>query len=221
MLHIYCLHCVNNCSIVLVNSTAVLDVTKHCAIKYCFHSVQWQRQMLWIELKITKFRNSELFILFICLLPEDQGHLDLSCTFCSISRINASVLELSESKTHLSSRGERHMLPAAREGSALRAMHAGCFVCSCCNSLCDSLYGAQCAHDKLCLPGLTNVPVAFSPGKKELIAQCIKDPQQSRNPTQCTSKGCAKSIALCRRGVWAVGFFSLSSLPHLSSIMHL
>lgn len=48
------------------------------------------------------------------------------------------------------------MLPAAREGSALRAMHTGCCVCSYCSSSCDSLFGAQCAHDKLFLPGVTN-----------------------------------------------------------------
>lgn len=36
MLNIFCLHSGNKYSVVIVNSTAVLGVTKHCAIKYLF-----------------------------------------------------------------------------------------------------------------------------------------------------------------------------------------
>lgn len=138
MLNIYCLHSVNNYSVVLVNSTAVLGVTKLCANKYLFLFCALTQADA-----VNRVKNNQILqlrLLFICLFPKGWGHLDLSCTFCSISRINASILEVSDSKIHLSSQGERHVLPAARKGNALRAMHAGCYPCSYCSSLCDPLY---------------------------------------------------------------------------------
>lgn len=53
---------------------------------------------------------------------------------------------------------------------------------------------------------------AFSPGKNKFIAQCIKDPQQNRNPTHC-----AKFIVLhCAEGhLVCLLFLSFSSAPFI------
>lgn len=190
VLNIYCLRSANNYSVVLVNSTAVLGVTKHCANKYLFLFCAVTEADAVNRAKNNQFL--QLKLLFICLFPKEQEHLDLSCTFCSISGTNSSILEVSESKKHLSSQGERHVLSAAGKGNALRAEHAGCCVCSYCNSLCDPLYWSSVCLWQAFSPRsyksscFWHVPVAFSPGKNKLIAQYIKNPQQNRNPTQCT-----------------------------------
>lgn len=96
MLNIFCLHSANNYSVVLVNSMAVLGVAEHCANKYLvlFCAVTEADA-------VNRAKNDQILqlkLLFICLFPKEQGHLDLSCKFCSISGINASILEVSESK---------------------------------------------------------------------------------------------------------------------------
>lgn len=61
-----------------------------------------------------------------------------------------------QSKKHLSSQEERHVLPAARKRNALRAKNTDCW-CALSATVCVILYaGAQCACDKLFLPGAAN-----------------------------------------------------------------
>lgn len=103
---------------------------------------------------VNRVKNNQILQLgplFICLFPKGQGHLDLSCRFCSVSRIYANILE---SKTLVQLREKAHT-DCSRKGEYSEMCRL--LTCAPTRTACVILcIGAQCVRENLFLLGITH-----------------------------------------------------------------